>query len=130
MAQNNGQKRIQTIIASRPGVMRQSLLAFIKSYGGVAVVASAGDGLTAFNQVLQYRPGLLLIDSNLLDEEVEALLAAVKAKAPATRCLIIVQSNRQEASLLAAGADGVILRDSSSQQLQETLFRLTRPTLL
>jgi DNA-binding NarL/FixJ family response regulator len=115
-----------TIIASRPGIMRQSLRAFLSSYEGLIIIATSGDGLTALNQVLTHRPGLLVIDSNLLDEEVEALLVQVKSKAPQTRCLICVQSSQREARLLALGADAVIKRDSSSQQLQETLSQLAQ----
>ena len=103
------QRPLSTIIVSRPGVMQQSLRAALTAYSWVSVVASAGDGLTALNQVAQRRPGLLVIDSNLLDEEVESLLAAVKARSPATRCLICVQSGQREARLLAAGADLLIM---------------------
>lgn len=115
---------ISTVVASRPGVMQQSLRASLAAYSWLSVVASAGDGLTALNQTVQHRPGLLVIDSNLLDEEVEALLAGVKAKVPATRCLVCLRSSRRAKLLLAAGAAGVILRDSSAQQWQAILRRL------
>jgi DNA-binding NarL/FixJ family response regulator len=87
-------------------------------------MASSGDGLTALYQVRQHRPGLLVIDSNLLDDEVEALIAAVKAEQPAIRCLIFVRSDAQEAQMLACGADAVAQRHVSAQQLQAVLCRL------
>lgn len=126
MTQTINPKPTQTIVVSRPGLMRQSLRATLNAYPEIAIIATAGDGLTALHQVMQYHPALLVIDSNLLDEEVEALLVEVKGKAPQTRCLICVQSNQRKARLLASGADAVIGRDSSVQQLQAVLFRLTQ----
>lgn len=117
---------LKTIIVSRPGVMREALRAALAAYPWLAIIASAGDGLTALNSVTTHRPELLVIDSNLLAEEVEALLAAVKTQSPATRCLIYVQSSQQAAQLRAAGAAAVILRDSPAQELQAALIRLVQ----
>lgn len=116
-----------TVIVSRPGVMRQSLRATLGAYPFVWVMASAGDGLTAMNLVRQHQPRLLVIDSNLLDEEIEALLTAVKAIAPNIYCLVCSHSWQRKSLLLTAGADAVILRSSSGQQWQETLLQLTQP---
>jgi len=41
----------------------------------------------------QFHPGILVIDSNLLDEEIDALIGAVKAKQPAIRCLVLLKSS-------------------------------------
>ena len=120
------QKPISTLVVSRPGVMQQSLRAALAAYPWLSVVASVGDGLTALNQVVQHQPGLLVIDSNLLDEEVEALLTAIKVKTLATRCLVFIRSSQRTERLLAAGADAAILRDSSTQQLRTALLRVVQ----
>jgi DNA-binding NarL/FixJ family response regulator len=106
--------------------MQQSLRVALTAHPWIRVIASAGDVLTALNLVIEHRPQLLVIDSNLLAEEIDALLAAVKAKAPATRCLICTQSNRQKAQLLALGADAVIVRDSPAQHWHTTLQALAQ----
>jgi len=129
MAQSVNHPGIPTIIVSRPGVMRQSLRATLVAYPGITVITTTGDGLTALMQVVQHRPRLLVIDSNLLDEEVEALLTAVKAQSPQTHCLVCVQSSQRQARLLALGAEAVIGRDSSPQELQDILSRLTEKPL-
>lgn len=122
------QQIISTVVVSRPGIMQQSLRAALAAYPWLSVMASAGDGLTALNQVAHHQPGLLVIDSNLLAEEAEALLAAVKVKAPEIRCLVLVRSSQQAERLRAAGADAVLLRQASNQQLHQTLDRLrSRP---
>ena len=117
---------IPTALVSRPGIMQQSLRSALAACQGIAVVASCGDGLNALHQVTELRPALLVIDSNLLDEEVEALVAAVKAGQPTLGCLVIVRSTHQQAQMLASGADAVVLRDVSPQQLQAELARLAR----
>jgi len=76
MTQSINPKPAQTIVVSRPGLMRQSLRATLNAYPEIAIIATAGDGLTALHQVMQYHPALLVIDSNLLDEEVEAFIGA------------------------------------------------------
>ena len=108
--------------------MQQSLRTTLAACPPIAVIASFGDGLSALNHLAQFHPGILVIDSNLLDEEVEALLAAVKVKHPAIRCLVLARSHHQELQLLASGADAVTLRDVSPQQLQAILARLAQAT--
>jgi len=117
---------ISTIVVSRSDMMRQSLQAMLAAHSYIRVIDSAGNGLTARNQVIRYQPELLVIDSNLSDEEIKALLAEVKLKAPETRCLICVQSSRRRTLLLAAGADVVISRNDSAQQWQQVLLKIAR----
>ena len=115
---------VPTIVVSRPGIMQQSLRASLAACPSIAVVATFGDGLTTLNQLARLHPGLLVIDSNLLEEEVDALLAAVKARQPDIRCLVLVQTNVRHDQLMANGADTVILRNGSAQDLHQALFRL------
>ena len=70
-----------TVLVSRPGIMQQSLRSSLAACRGIVVIGSFGDGLTASSQVAKLRRGLLVIDVNLLDEEVEASIAVVKVVA-------------------------------------------------
>jgi DNA-binding NarL/FixJ family response regulator len=117
---------VPVVLVSRPGFAQQALRSSLTACCGIVVVASTGDGLTALSQVRHLRPELLVIDSNLLDEEVTALIAAVKTEQPAMRCLVFLRSSRQEAQMLALGADAVALRDAPAQDLQAVLSRLAQ----
>jgi len=117
---------VTTVLVSRPGIMQQSLRSSLAACRGIAVVGSSGDGLTALGQVTKLRPGLLVIDSNLLDQEVEALIAAAKSAQPAIFCLVLVRSSHRETQVLALGADAAARRDGSAQQLQSVLARLSQ----
>ncbi len=117
---------VPTVIVSRPGIMQQSLRASLAANSWITVVASCGDGLTALNRLARYQPGLMVIDSNLLDEEVEALLTAVKARYPAIRCLVLVRTLQHKDQLLVRGADAVIQRNATASELTQALTQLAQ----
>ena len=119
------QHGVPTIVVSRPGVMQQALRTALSVCPSIEVLASAGDGLTALKQIEAHHPKLVVIDANLLPEECEALLVAVKLGEANARCLVFVQSSRDEPRMAAAGADAVLLRDNPAGELQAVLVRLT-----
>jgi len=123
------QQIIPTVVVSRPGIMRQSLQTSLAVHPGIVVVAVCGDGLTSLSQLAQKQPRLLIIDSNLLDEEVEALIGTVKIRWPAIHCLVLLQSRHRERATLAAGADAVIQRDKWGHHSSAMLLQFTqKPT--
>ncbi len=104
--------------------MQQALRTSLLICPAITVLDSAGDGLTAVRRIAAHQPALVVIDANLLPEEAEALIAIVKTSHTPARCLVFVQSQRHEAMMTAAGADAVMLRDSSAGELQAVLARL------
>ena len=117
---------ISTVLLSRPGIMQQSLRTLRSgSYPWVSLVASAGDGLTALSEVSRHKPRLVVINSNLLDEEVAALLTdGIKRVHPPARCLVLVRiGSRHDAQMRTCGADAVALRDGSPPALEAVLLR-------
>jgi DNA-binding NarL/FixJ family response regulator len=118
---------VSTVVVSRPGVMQQALRTSLSVCSAITILASIGDGLTALKQIESLHPGLVVIDANLLPEESEALVTTIKTSHAPARCLVFVQSLRHEAMMVAAGADAVMLRDSSAGELQAVLARLTEP---
>ncbi len=113
-----------TAIVSRPGIMQQSLRASLAACPSIAVVASLGDGLSALNYAAAHKPGLLVIDCNLLDDETAALLAGVKLLQLPTRCLVLTRSLQQGARALAHGADATHRHDGSFHELQAVLAQM------
>lgn len=101
-------EKVCTVVASRPGVMQASLRAALAGLAGVEVVGSAGDGLSTLNLVRERQPDLLVVDCNLLEDEVCALLRQVKEEQPHVRCLVLTRTRRQRDRAAAAGADAVL----------------------
>ena len=115
---------LATAVVLRPGIMQQSLRTALATVPALVVVASLGDGLTALNYVAAHPPALLVIDCNLLDAEVEALIAAIKVRQLSTRCLVLTRSNLHSERLLASGADAIVIHDSSQKELAAVVARL------
>jgi DNA-binding NarL/FixJ family response regulator len=105
--------------------MQQSLRTSLSACEGVAVTASLGDGLSALNHAAEHKPCLLVIDCNLLEEEVAALLEGIRLRHLPTRCLVLIRTQRQSHWALEAGADAAWLRDGSFQELQAVLAQLS-----
>jgi DNA-binding NarL/FixJ family response regulator len=97
--------------------MQASLRAALAGLSEVEVVGSAGDGLSALNLVRERQPDLLVIDCNLLEDEVCALLRQVKGEWPHVRCLALTHTRGQRARAAAAGADAVLPRDGPIREL-------------
>ncbi len=119
------QQTIPTIVVSRPGVMQQALRTALSLHPEVVILTSAGDALNALHQIIAHHPTLVVIDTNLLPDEVEALLAAIKTAQSPPRCLVLVSSQFQADAMLQAGADAVLPRDSSAQELRIMLELVT-----
>jgi len=110
-----------TALVSRPGIMQQSLRASLTACPSVELVGAYGDGLTALNAVAEHAPALLVIDCNLLDEEVAALLAAVKAQYATTHCVVLTRSGQRAAWARTSGADAVVSHGAPMQELMAVL---------
>ena len=84
----------------------------------------AGDGLSAFKLVESQPPHLLVVDSNLLEEELQVLLTEVKLNWPAVHCLVLTQTRRQQEQARAAGADTVLERSRPAEELKLILGQI------
>jgi DNA-binding NarL/FixJ family response regulator len=101
--------------------MRQALGTTLALAPQIEIVGAAGGGLSALNLVRQNPPGLLIIDSNLPEDEIQALLQQIKQEQPQIRCLVVAETSRQQAAVLALGADAAILRSEPTERLVEAL---------
>ncbi|WP_129670495.1 response regulator transcription factor [Candidatus Chloroploca sp. Khr17] len=120
------QQAIPTIVVSRPGVMQQALRTALSLYPGIVIVSSAGDALNALHQIVAHHPALVVIDANLLPDEVEALLVALKAAENPPRCIVFISSNIHANMMLRAGADAVLPSDSSTENLRTALQQVVQ----
>lgn len=117
-----------TIIVSRPGAVRESLRAVLSSFSQLEVIGAVGGGLSALNKIREQRPSLLVIDGNLAEDEVLALLAQVRQEQPQVRCVVLVETSRQRGKALSAGAHAVLQRRDPLENLQAAIERLTVTT--
>lgn len=124
MSQQLQQTKIQVVIVSRPGIMQESLRGGLASASQLEIIKSVGDGLSALDAIRERTPNLVVIDSNLLEDEILALLRHVKQAWPAVCCLVLVEGARQEKWVSDKGADAVWPRHRSLRDLNELLAQI------
>lgn len=108
-------------LVSQPGLIQQATRAVLASLPGVTLVATASGALSATALVPEIQPDLLLIDANLPDEEIEALLAWVRAHRPELPCVVMTQTSRQRSQAQTWGAHSAIPRANMIDQLEVVL---------
>ncbi len=70
------------------------------------------------------QPQLVMLDVNLLGSETRPLLALVKAIAPRTRTVVLVDTIAQQQALPATSADMVLLKGHPAADLLASIERL------
>jgi DNA-binding NarL/FixJ family response regulator len=117
--------KVLTIVVSRPGAVREALRAVLASFAQLKVVGAVGGGLSAMVKIRERRPNLLVIDGNLPEDEVLALLCLVREEQPQVSCIVLVDTPRQRGKVLSAGAHAVLQRGDPPEYLQAAVESLT-----
>ena len=115
----------QVCLVSEPGLIQQATRAMLGSIPGVVVVATASGALSATALISQLQPDLLLVDANLPDEEVEALLNWTSKHYPLIQSIVMTRTSRQRSQVLDWGAHAAIPRASLSHELRVVLGQST-----
>jgi len=111
--------RILTLIAAKPGLMRDSLLAFLRAISEIeiGVVVSASEAVVS--TVRRHRAHTLIMDATLSEEaSLLQLVRLLKAERPALNCVVLANSLRQQRAFLSAGTDHVLLKGHLDARLR------------
>lgn len=95
---------------------------------GYQVVARAGDGLSALAHIAEHRPELALVDYRMPRCSGGELVRRIKDASPQTRVAVYTADadERVVAEALAAGADGVVLKEAPLPDLVRALSSIER----
>ncbi len=104
------------LIAAKPGVMRDGFQAVLTVIPQAKVIDPADDSASALRAVAEYRPALILLDTNLPDHQVWTLLEQVKAQWPQVQCLVLADNRQQRQTAQAAGADRVLIKGCPAKE--------------
>ena len=94
----------------------------LDSISQIGRVELASGALSAIEYLRNGNSSVLVIDANLPAEEAESLARWSKQHRPDTRCIVLVKGMAELEQARSAGADAVLLRSSSAQQLAEALW--------
>lgn len=116
-------QRIQVLIASDQGLVRQGLAAVLNRCSEIHVVASLDNLSDVEASFRQNRPNVLLIDLRLGGSSSIELIRKIHEDFPATAVLIVSSSDGSEGihQALRAGARGYLLTDVSDSELVKAI---------
>ena len=117
---------IRVLIVDDHKVVRDGLKFFLAPMGGIEVIGEAENGLEAIEKTGRLHPDVVLMDLLMpVMNGVEAT-RAIKEKHPDVQVLVISSFAEDEKVVAAirAGASGYLLKDSSPQDLQTSIFEI------
>ena len=114
---------IRILVVEDHHVVRQGLVALIKSVPGMEVVAEASDGGKAVELYRQHRPDVTIMDLRLpVLTGVEAI-TQIRRDAPQARVIVLTTFDGDEDiyRALQAGARGYLLKDMFGDELMDAI---------
>ena len=115
---------VSTLIAARPGRMRDCLHALLEAVSQIKVIGRADDGASTLKLVTEHEPNLVLLDTNLTEAQVYSVLEQIKATRSQTRCIVLADSVQQQQMAAAAGADAALIKGFRADKLVEVIEKL------
>lgn len=115
---------VSTLIAAKPGRMRDCLHALLKAISHIQVIGRADDGTSTLRLVAEHEPNLLLLDTNLTEGQVYSVLEQIRATRSQTRCIVLADSAQQQRTATAAGADAALIKGYRADKLVEVIEKL------
>jgi DNA-binding NarL/FixJ family response regulator len=112
------------LIAAETGPLCDGLLALLTVIPCATAVSQVGDASSALLAVAETHPDLVLLDANLPDAEIQAIVAEIKANGSESRCLVLADDIQQRQEALAAGADEALIKGTPAAELFETITGL------
>ena len=112
-------KRIRVLLADDHETVRQALQALLETHPDIEVVAVAGDGRLAVEQVTTLKPDVAVLDVSMPKMNGLAATRAIREVAPAT-AVIALSRHADDAyvqELLGVGAIGYVLKQSPFDEL-------------
>jgi DNA-binding NarL/FixJ family response regulator len=115
---------MSTLIAAKPGRMRDCLHALLEVVSQVKVIGRADDAASALRLVAEHEPDLVLLDINLTEVQVYPVLEQIKATRSQTRCIVLADNVQQRQMAAAAGADAALIKGYRADKLVEVIEKL------
>jgi DNA-binding NarL/FixJ family response regulator len=110
----------RALIAAAPGRIRDSWQALLKAVPRIQTIELADEPTSALQMIADQRPGLVLVDSKLMDN-LSDVLRRIKTDSPRTRCIVFADTFEQQWLARNAGANSVLLAGCPAELLFGTV---------
>jgi DNA-binding NarL/FixJ family response regulator len=101
---------LTVLVVARPGLMRDSLVTFLTAMPEVRVVGASDNAPALLDMILADPADAIVVDVNLGQDAVLALLDGLRALPTPVRCIVLSDDPWQHESFLSAGADVVLVK--------------------
>jgi DNA-binding NarL/FixJ family response regulator len=118
----------QVILAEDHVRFRGEIKKIINGIPGVEVMAEVGEGHELFELLEKSQPDLVVMDIAMPNLRAMQATREVKAKYPKVKVIIMAMDNDNEylSHAVAAGADGILLKQDSAMDLKLAVQRMRR----
>jgi len=118
----------QIILAEDHVRFRGEIKKIIDEIPGVAIVAEVGDGHELFGLLETSRPDLLLLDISMPNLRGMQATQAIKFRYPEVKVILMLIDKETEylTHAIAAGADGILLKQNSAKDLRSAIQKIRR----
>ena len=113
---------IEVVVAARPGLMRESLVAFLAAMPDVRVKHVSDDAPILLDLLRQDPPHAIVMDVNLGQDTVLALLPRLRATSMPVRCIVLTDDVWQHGTFLSAGAYAVLVKGFLDESLRQAVL--------
>ncbi len=115
--------KIKVLLVDDHYLVREGIRSSLRHYPFIAVVGEAAEGAEAVELVKQLAPHVVLMDINMPGMNGLEATALIRARHPATKVIALTMHDKKEyvLSILRAGADGYVLKDTSPQELSSAI---------
>ena len=114
---------IRILVVDDHNVVRQGLIALLKTVPDVNVVAEGSDGEQAVELFRQHRPDVTIMDLRMPRKSGVEAIAEIRREAPAARVIVLTTFDGDEDiyRALQAGARGYLLKDMFGEELIDAI---------
>jgi RNA polymerase sigma factor (sigma-70 family) len=109
-------------------LVRAGIRALIDTLDGVEVVAEAGNGREALQQVVEFAPDLVLLDLTMPEMNGFEVLEQIVRRSPQVRIIILTMHEAREYTIraLRLGAAGFIPKSAAANELKQGIESVMR----
>ena len=121
------QDKIRVLVADDHPVVRQGVLANVKTQSDMTVVAEAGDGVEALAMIKEHMPDVVLLDLRMPGLDGLDVIAAVNSAKLESKVVIMTtfESEEDVHRAMKSGARGYLLKDSTQEEILDAIRRVS-----
>jgi two-component system NarL family response regulator len=121
------QARIRVLVADDHPVVRDGLIANLKSQPDITVVAEAEDGVEALSLIEEHLPDVVILDLRMPRMDGLEVLAEINTSKLQSKVVVMTtfESEEDVNRAMKAGARGYLLKDSSQEEILDAIRRVS-----